>query len=520
MGKKSGPTPPPPPDPVKTAQAQAQANIETAREQQRLNLINTYGPQGSVVYAADPNAPGGYRQTTALSPEEQAIYGASKGVELGAVNVAGDQLGRVRTALETPLDTRGLPRLVGSVPTGRAGVIGDQGFGGWSAGPGGFKERMGVGQGQPPPGSLGYTMAQAQGGVGIPSSGGIQSTFDKGPALQYEFDKGQQVQGQVGGNQDLARLIASDANYRQSESRLDPRFGREQRALEQKLANQGLGVNSTAYQSAMQQFSQGKNDAYDQAQLSAIREGEAAAQGQFGRQLSQGQFANQAAAQMYGQNLGASDFFNRAAGQQYGQNLGAAQLNNQAQQQGFAQELARYQADQSSQNQQFNQGLANAGLSNAARQQGLQERAYVQNQPINQLTGLLGLGQVGMPQGVSYSPTQVGQTDVLGAYALNQQAQNAQYQAQMQNRSGLMGGLFQLGSAAIMASDGRLKTDKRLLRVRPDGIEVWAFRYITDEPEVVRVGVMAQQLKKIRPDLVVKGADGFLAVNYAALEAA
>jgi hypothetical protein len=80
-----------------------------------------------------------------------------------------------------------------------------------------------------------------------------------------------------------------------------------------------------------------------------------------------------------------------------------------------------------------------------------------------------------------------------------------------------MGGLMQLGSAAIMASDETLKTDKRLLRVRPDGVEVWAFRYLDDPEGVTRIGVMAQQLRKIRPDLVVKRADGTLAANYAAL---
>lgn len=474
MGKKSGPSAPPPPDPVKVAQAQSEANIATAREQQRLNMIGTAGPQGTVQYEADPHSPGGYRQVTALSKPEQAIYDASKGVELGAVNIAGDQLGRVRTALETPLDTSGLANLRGE-----------------------------------------YGIAPLT--MNLADSGGIRTSFDTGPALRYGFDTGQQVQGSVGGNQDLARMMASEANYRQMTSRLDPRFAQDERRLDQKLANQGFSMNSAGTAAARDQFARDKNDAYDQAALSAIREGESAAQGQFGRELAQGQFANQAAAQQYGQGLGAADFYNRTAGQEYGQNMGEAQFANQAQQQLFGQNLAKMQAENGAASQWTQQNQQAAQFGNQARSQGLQERAYVQNQPINQLTGLLSLGQVGMPQGVQYSPTQVGQTDVLGAHALNQQAQQNAYNAQMQNRSGLMGGLFSLGSAAIMASDGRLKTDKRLLRTRPDGVEVWAFRYLTDEPGVVRIGVMAQQVKKVRPGLVVRRADGFMAVDYASL---
>lgn len=450
MGKKSGPTPPPAPDPKVTAQAQSEANIATAREQQRLNMINTAGPQGAVRYEVDPTAPGGYRQVTSLSPEEQAIYDAQKKTELGATNTAYDQLGRVQTALQTPLDTTGLPGLAGGL-------------------------QLGAMAGQ-----------------------GVQTSFDKGGPLRYGFDPGQQVQGQVGGDLNTARQQAIDATYQQATSRLDPQFETQRKQLETRLANQGLGINSEAYQNALNQFDRTKTDAYNQANYSSIGAGENAANALFNRQLGQGQFANQAAAQMYGQNLGQAQFNNQTAGQDYSQNLGAAQFNNTAQQQAFQQQL---QAGQ---------------FRNEARNQGLQERAYLQNQPINQLTGLLSLGQVGMPQGVQYTPSQVGQTDVLGAYALNQQAQNAAYQAKMQQNSGLMGGLFSLGSAAIMASDRRLKTDIRLLRRRKDGTGVYAYRYRGED--VTRIGVMADEIRKVRPDLVVKRPDGFLAVNYAGLD--
>jgi hypothetical protein len=56
-----------------------------------------------------------------------------------------------------------------------------------------------------------------------------------------------------------------------------------------------------------------------------------------------------------------------------------------------------------------------------------------------------------MPQGIQYSPTGVGQTDVLGAQGLAQNQLNQNYQAKMAQNNALMSGLFSLGSAGIGA---------------------------------------------------------------------
>lgn len=457
MGSKSPQVQPV--DPVATANAQSAANIETAKEQQRLNMINTSGPTGSVTYQADPNAPGGYSQTTSLSAPEQQTYDLSKLAQNGALNTANTQLGRVNDALATPLSTNGLPQLSGGVDLS-----------------------------------------------GVQPGSGIQSSFNQGGPLQYGFNPGQSVQGNVG-PQDLAGAYqaAADASYGQAASRLDPQFAQSENALRTKLANQGLSQNDTAYQTALQNFSQGKTDAYNQANFSAQNQGLNAENTLFGQSVQQGQFHNQAANQQYAQNQGQAAFNNATAGQDFGQNQGAATFANQAQQQGFNQNTQAAQL-----------ALQNAQFGNEARNQGLQERAYIQNQPINQFTGLLGLGQVGTPQGVQYTPTQVANTDVLGAYALNQQGQLANSQMKQQANSGMMNGLMSLGSAAMMASDRRLKTDVQLLRRRKDGVGVYRFRYIGSD--VSHIGVMAQELKKVRPDLVVKRADGFLAVDYSTID--
>lgn len=549
MSKKSGGSAPPPPDPRVVSQAQSEANIASAREQQRLNMIGTTGPSGTVNYVADETQPGGYRQVTALSQPEQAIYDAQKATELGATNIAHDQLGRVQTALQTPLSTDGLPDLRGGV--GPYGVM--RGFNTGQSVQGDFNQGPGV-------------QTSFSAGGGIQMDPGLRSSFNTGPQLQFGFDQGQGVQGQVGGDQDIARLLASGANYQQYASRLDPQFDRAEDRERTRLANMGFSQNSAGYKDALDDFGRTKNDAYNQAILSSIREGEAAAQGQFGRQLAQGEFANEAAGQQFGQGMGAAQFYNATAGQEYGQNRGEAEFfngamlsqmdaRNRAQAQGFGQNQAQAQfgnqaASQiygqnlgamqarnqaagqqyqqgmgeaqfynQAQNQSFNQNTADAQLSNTARQQGLNERAYIQNTPINQLTGLLSLGQVGAPQGVQYTPSQVANTDVLGAYALQTQAQQAQAQMRAQQQSGLMSGLMSLGSAAIMASDRRLKADTRRLGARRDGLPVWSFRYLDDPEGVVRIGYMADEVKRVRPDLVVRRADGFLAVNYLGLDA-
>jgi len=63
--------------------------------------------------------------------------------------------------------------------------------------------------------------------------------------------------------------IQDDA-YKAYTGRLDDRFGREQESMETKLINQGLRPGSEAWANAQKDFSYGKNDAYNQAQISAI----------------------------------------------------------------------------------------------------------------------------------------------------------------------------------------------------------------------------------------------------------
>jgi hypothetical protein len=66
-----------------------------------------------------------------------------------------------------------------------------------------------------------------------------------------------------------------------------------------------------------------------------------------------------------------------------------------------------------------------------------------------------------------------------------------------------------------VVSDVRLKRDVELLERLPNGVGLYRYRYTWSDQ--VYVGVMAQDVAEIVPEAVVRGADGFLRVDYARL---
>jgi hypothetical protein len=79
------------------------------------------------------------------------------------------------------------------------------------------------------------------------------------------------------------------------------------------------------------------------------------------------------------------------------------------------------------------------------------------------------------------------------------------------------GGSAAQGASAIMTalSDRRLKADVEKLGERPDGLGVYAFRYLWSP--VRHIGVMAQEVLDVKPEAVVHLPGGYMAVNYGAL---
>lgn len=145
------------------------------------------------------------------------------------------------------------------------------------------------------------------------------------------------------------------------------------------------------------------------------------------------------------------------------------------------------------------------------RNQSLQEKLAVRNQPINEITALMSGGQVTAPsfsgpyqQGVGAAP--------VGDY-INQNYQNQLKQANA-NNSGLFGLGSSLATGLFSLSDRRAKTAIKRIGATEDGLGIYKYRYKGDAE--TRVGLMAQEVAEVKPHAVTVRPDGLMAVDYAA----
>lgn len=334
-------------------------------------------------------------------------------------------------------------------------------------------------------------------------------------AAQFQNQAQQQGYEQAMGQADLNNAAAAQ-RYQQTYNSGQFANQAQQQGFDQSLTRAQFGNQAQAQQFGQNlQQGQFRNDALSADAVRQIQAMQAAnqAQGQqFQQNQQQAQFANEAQAQQFQQEAARTQAANQAALEQFQMQYLNAQLNNSAQAQQYAQMLGM---DQNS----FNQALLAAQFGNTAQTQDFQNQLQAANIPINQLTALLGLGQVQLPNGIGYSPTQVAPTDYMGAVSLNAQQQQNAYQAALQRQQGMMSGLFSLGAAAIpLMSDERLKTDVVKVGTRKDGLGVYLFRYLWDQ--AVHLGVMAQEVLWVKPEAVVKTPSGYFAVDYSQLEPA
>lgn len=210
-------------------------------------------------------------------------------------------------------------------------------------------------------------------------------------------------------------------------NRLQPQFDRSEEQLRTRLANQGIMQGSEAYNAEMNNFNQGKNDAYSQAALQGIN------------------------------------------------------------------------------------------LDTSARQNAFGEQSYLRSLPLNELNAIRTGSQVTSPTFGSV-PQQQATTgaNLLGAAQAQGQYDMNSANARSASNNAMMGGLFQLGGAAMnYFSDRRLKTDIEKIGTRPDGLNVYSYTYVWGEPAI---GVMADEVKRVYPHAVTRHESGFDMVNYGALQ--
>jgi hypothetical protein len=312
-----------------------------------------------------------------------------------------------------------------------------------------------------PDGSKTYAVTGGQdvGGNNVPTwsetttlSPGQQRIYDSQQQLtQGTSDLANQYVGRIGdatskaySYDGLAAAPQYNEDYRRQQlqaitDRAAPQMQRDQDALRQRLANQGVTVGTEAWRAAQDDYSRAQNDF----------------------------------------RLGADVQAGNAAAQQY-------------------------------------------GLEANTRDRAIQEMTNLRTQPINEVAALLGTGNgVQQPQFSQVPQTQVSPTDVSGNYWNAYQGQLAQQQMQQQSANATTGGLFGLGGTLLggamkyglgAVSDIRMKDNIRRIGQTDDGQPLYFFTYKHD-PDTPHVGLMAQDVEKIRPDAVFE-IDGVKHVDY------
>ena len=150
------------------------------------------------------------------------------------------------------------------------------------------------------------------------------------------------------------------------------------------------------------------------------------------------------------------------------------------------------------------------------------ERQALRNQPINEISALMGGSQVTVPQFQQFSRQGVDAAPI-GQYIQDN------YQNKVQAANAANQGLFGLGGAGIKllggmpffggTSDRRLKRDIHKLPGQfLAGLQLYLFKFARrDLPSGVQIGVMSDEARKLHPDTVFVDRQGFDVVDYGTL---
>jgi hypothetical protein len=345
------------PDYAGAAQATAQGNLDAARATTAANRINQVTPYGNLNYTQSGTDSYGnptWTATTSLSDVGQKLLNQQNEAALGLGGTINAQLGQVQ-------------------------------------------ETMGKG--------FNPNIPKVQYGV-------EQANFAEGPQFS-NIGKAQDLQTGL----DYGGMAGWDKATDLMMQRLNPQMEQQSKALDAKLAAQGVQPGSTAYNRAQMQLAQQQNDLRNQAQLG----GQQVQQNLFGQALQGGQFKNTALTQQNANQLA---------------NLG---FNNQAAQQGYANQFNRQQ-------QMYANRMSGANFANQAQQQGYNQALTKYNLPLNTLSALRTGAQVQNPTFVN-TPQQATTAgpDLLGAAQMTGNYNLGNYNAQQAAQSGLLGGLLNAG---------------------------------------------------------------------------
>lgn len=530
MGKSA----PDAPDYTAAAQAQGQSSLNAIAAQTQANRPDQYTPFGSQTWdqtqnfdqsgyaramqdwnaqysradgddarnqllALRPSQNDYYRtdwtQTTSLTPEAQGALDSQLQLQQGRSDLANSLFPRAQDEFGQPMDWGGFNEFQNSPDVPQYG----EGLVDYATGP------------------------QAQ------SYGQNLADFSFGPG-QNSYSA-EDIQRGIDPSQDYVQR-AEDAIYGQWSNRQEPRMQQQMEQTETRLRNQGLRPGDQAYDEAMQRMGQDQNDARLMAQYQATIGSGTEGQRLQGMDLGAGNFANQASQQALNQQLA-------IGGQQFDEGSQAADRGNMIRQQQMAEQFgigdrafqqgtsaAEFQnslrgqqlSDQlATGGQEFNQGMSAANMNNTIRQQQIAEEMQRRGFSLNEINAIITGQQVGMPNMPGFNNAGAAQpTNYMGAAQNQYQAALDAANAQNAGFGNLLGGATQLGSAAMMFSDRRLKTDIRATGEFVRGVPIYEFRYLWDQPDMVRVGVMADEAECV-PGVVHMHESGYKMVNYGRL---
>lgn len=205
-----------------------------------------------------------------------------------------------------------------------------------------------------------------------------------------------------------------------------------------------------------------------------------------------------------------------AAGGQEQQRMQQALLSQQ--QQAFNQDVNSQQIGNQAIGAKLNQDITTANFGNTLRAQQIAEEAQRRGMSLNEMNALISGQQVQTPQmpqfmggsNAQQAPNLLGAAQATGNYNMNA------WQQEQAANAGLWGGLGQAaGTAAMMfaMSDARLKRNVIKLSEHAKGFGIYVYEIFNRR----EVGVMAQEVMQVAPELVAVHPSGYLMVNYGGL---
>lgn len=523
---------PPPPDYAGAAKEQAQSSKEVTNMQTWANRPTQNTPWGSVTWdttkAIDPATGQEVTQWTQnynLTPEAQRALDSQMAVQQGRSDLAQSFMGRVADEYSRPFDWGSMPQRGQNVALSNFQNVGLQTLSG--------------------PADRLRTDVATENAQRMTSRPDLQTNLNT-QAVQNRVNL--RDNGALQATDDIARRRIEQGLF----DRMNPMHERQQSALEAKLANQGITPGSAAYKRAVQDLGdQQSRERYDAMQtagseiqrnqqmalgnrqqltnedlatanlfntanqqrfgqdLQALSFGNTALKDMYGMDLSNVNANNAAINQDFGQRLASTGFYNQALKDQQALEMGRAGFNNSANmsQAQFNNQVAQNQFAQAMQQSQYQNQLRNAAIAEEMQRRGMS---------LNEMNALLTGQQVGMQQMPQFNAANASQgLQSLQAAQLQNDYNWDKYNAQAQASNSMMSGITGLAGAAMMFSDKRLK--KILGKVgEKAGFNLYRFKYLGSDVE--HIGVIAQEVQKVRPDLVERHANGFLMVNYAGLE--